>query len=571
MAELPPSYPFERSRYLGSVSRVSPLGVRVNFPFATEVTPSQYAGHRVARGQVGEFVVIESYGCAILGRITEIQLPDRDRLSVEPERNEGDEIPNPIGMIKLLGSVDLNSNRSSRGIGEVPRVGDYVYLAHPDFVRHAIVSTNGSKGGLIELGHLSGAPETRVSLPPSSIFGRHCAVLGTTGGGKSWSTARLVEQVAERGGKIVLLDPTGEYHTLRGPVRHVHLGGTRDGVADKRHFVSFPYFHLTEMDLFAFLQPSPGVQVPKLRDAIQSLKLIQLDPTLVDADTTVLIKAGKAKKPINHAIVVNDEALHAPSAFFEFKDLVEQVLEECVYPTDPNGQKHHWGARHPNSYDSCITLCMRITTFQKSQPMAPIFAPPEYMTDLTKVIGEFVADPDLRVLRVSMRYLAFEQHTRELVVNAIGRYLLGRARQGDFQKTPLVVAIDEAHQFLNKSIGDDNNKVLLDAFGLIAKEGRKYGLTCLLATQRPRDIPEDVLSQIGMFVVHRLINERDQLVVINASGVLDLSTAAFLPNLRDGEALIVGADSIMPMPIILNAPVHKPRLEENVEATWMTT
>lgn len=214
---------------------------------------------------------------------------------------------------------------------------------------------------------------------------------------------------------------------------------------------------------------------------------------------------------------------------------------------------------------------MRITTFQKSQPMTPIFAPHDYMTDLTRVIDEFLGDPDLRVLRVSMRHLAFEQNTRELVVNAIGRYLLSRARRGDFQKVPVVVAIDEAHQFLNKSIGDDNNKVTLDAFGLIAKEGRKYGLTCLLATQRPRDIPEDVLSQMGMFVVHRLINERDQSVVINASGILDLSTATFLPSLRDGEALIVGTDSIMPMPIILNAPKQKPRLEENVKTTWMTS
>ena len=60
---------------------------------------------------------------------------------------------------------------------------------------------------------------------------------------------------------------------------------------------------------------------------------------------------------------------------------------------------------------------------------------------------------------------------------------------------------------------NEHNKVELDAFGLIAKEGRKYGLTCVLATQRPRDIPEDVLSQIGMFVVHRLINERDRQIV----------------------------------------------------------
>src|ERR1700730_16608444 len=199
MSEKPAS-PFERSRYLGSVSRVSPLGVRVNLPFATEPAPSHYAGHRVTRGQVGELVVIESYSAAVIGRIVEIQLPDRDRLSVEPERNEGDEIANPIGTIRLLGSVDLNFSRSSRGIAEVPRIGDYVYLAHPEFMRFAINATSSARGNAIDVGHLSGAPETRIKLSPLVMFGRHCAVLGSTGGGKSWSTALLIEQIAARRG-----------------------------------------------------------------------------------------------------------------------------------------------------------------------------------------------------------------------------------------------------------------------------------------------------------------------------------------------------------------------------------
>jgi uncharacterized protein len=79
-----------------------------NLPFPTKAAPSQFAGHRVTRGQVREFVVIESYAAAVIGRIVEIQLPNRDRLSVEPARNDGDEVANPIGLIRLLCSVDLN-------------------------------------------------------------------------------------------------------------------------------------------------------------------------------------------------------------------------------------------------------------------------------------------------------------------------------------------------------------------------------------------------------------------------------------------------------------------------------
>ncbi|HCF4021726.1 TPA: ATP-binding protein, partial [Pseudomonas aeruginosa] len=103
------------------------------------------------------------------------------------------------------------------------------------------------------------------------------------------------------------------------------------------------------------------------------------------------------------------------------------------------------------------------------------------------------------------------------------------------------------------------SKTPLDAFGLIAKEGRKYSLTCVLATQRPRDIPDDVLSQMGMFIVHRLINDRDRNVVEKACGNLDASAAAFLPTLGQGEAIVVGVDSPMPLPVLIRRPAMPPQ------------
>ena len=67
----------------------------------------------------------------------------------------------------------------------------------------------------------------------------------------------------------------------------------------------------------------------------------------------------------------------------------------------------------------------------------------------------------------------------------------------------------------------------LTAFGDIAKEGRKYGLNIVMATQRARDIPEDVLSQIGTLIVHRLTNEKDQEIVKKAVGSIDNRSASF--------------------------------------------
>ena len=122
-----------------------------------------------------------------------------------------------------------------------------------------------------------------------------------------------------------------------------------------------------------------------------------------------------------------------------------------------------------------------------------------------------------------------------------------------------MVFVDEAHNFLGRQIGAEDYAAKLDAFELIAKEGRKYGLNICLASQRPRDITEGVLSQMGTLIVHRLTNDRDREVVERACGEIDRAASAFLPNLRPGEAAIIGTDFPIPLTIQIHEPVTKPK------------
>ena len=109
----------------------------------------------------------------------------------------------------------------------------------------------------------------------------------------------------------------------------------------------------------------------------------------------------------------------------------------------------------------------------------------------------------------------------------------------------------------------------LDAFEMIAKEGRKFGLNICLATQRPRDITEGVLSQMGTLVVHRLTNDRDREIVERACGEIDLSASSFLPNLRPGEAAIIGVDFPFPLAIQISSPTYRPRSDgPNYQKHW---
>lgn len=551
-----PVAPFDFSRYIGTVCHVRPSTVDVNLPRAASPIGSHYAGYAIQAGQVGEFVIIEGEEHAVLGRVIDVRLPERDRLSVEPTSDhEGD--ANPVGLVQLLTAVDLSTGMSLNGVPAHPRIGQHVYSAHPLIVKQAVEADTTSESNKVQLAVFPHAQNTSVSMTPASIFGRHCAILGATGGGKSWTLARLVEEVSRLKGKSILFDATGEFESQAGPVIHVYLGGSPSGPGDTRTFVCFPFRYLTETDIFVLFRPSAGAQAPKLREALRSLKVAKLAPAVTTGG--LVKKAGQPKAAFEAAMRAHEATLIAAYADFDITRLALQVQEECVFPTGFNAQATtHWGAAAGNDLAYCTSLISRIEAEVGSEAMACVFRP-DGLEPLPTVIDTFMADPTKNILRVSLESLPFEHNTRELVVNAIGRYLLRRAREGRFREKPLVLMLDEAHQFLDKTVGDEYNRAPLDSFGLIAKEGRKYALTCVLATQRPRDIPEDVLSQMGMFIVHRLINERDRAVVEKACGNLDAAAASFLPTLGQGEAILVGVESPMPLPVLVRPPRNEPQ------------
>ena len=206
----------------------------------------------------------------------------------------------------------------------------------------------------------------------------------------------------------------------------------------------------------------------------------------------------------------------------------------------------------------CLSLMSRISGILTSASFDCVFKSKD--PSLTDEISSFAANDD-RLLRICLSGVAFEFKAREIIANVIGRHLLNMARSGAFKSRPLVVIVDEAHNFLGRQIGSDDAVAKLDAFELIAKEGRKYGLNICLSTQRPREITEGVLSQMGTLVVHRLTNDRDREVVERACGEIDRSASSFLPNLKPGEAAIIGADFPIPLTIQMFPPNIKPLSE----------
>jgi DNA helicase HerA-like ATPase len=537
--------------YLGTTILVGTGVVHANMPAASA------KGHRrrLARGAVGDFVFIDCELVKILGRIVEVKVPESERLDLEPSLGERPE-PHPVGKIQLFSTIDAVSHDLRRGITSYPRVGDGVFLADSEALAEMIMQvTSSSEDVSIEVGSFDAGSELTFRLSPEKLFGRHCGILGSTGGGKSWTIATLLHQIAQHNGKAIVFDPTGEFSSVSAIDTHFSFSVKEDAA----ELVRFPYKLTTEDDLFALLRPSGQSQGPRLRDAIKSQKLAAVIASSVPAGITlengVIIKRQRQRKAFYDALDAHSQAVHATECQFEVGKLADQLVNECVWSTDRNDPSK-WGLPDEGALSYCEQLISRIRTVTNSPELACLFS--ENGKPFSEVMDEFLVNDKKSVLRISFRNVRFEHGTREILMNVIGRYMLGQARQDKFRRNPLIVVLDEAHQYLGRSIGDDNNAVKLDAFGLIAKEGRKYGLSVVLATQRPRDIPQDVLSQLGTLIVHRLTNDQDRETVERACGDLDRNAAAFIPTLSPGEAIVIGPDIPAPVPIRMSVPTSRP-------------
>lgn len=543
---------------IGVISGINAKGVTLNLTTVGSKSASYYRGERYGRGEVGELVLIEGQTSLTLGKLLDVRLPEKDRQGLSTLNNY--DAIDAIGYMQVLGSVCLSSLCVSAGITTYPRIGDSVYSAPAEFIAKLPELSDRNIANvqprLINLGAIADGVASDVAISPEKLFGRHCAILGSTGGGKSWTTSRLIQECAKfANAKIIVLDATGEYRSLLSTyTMHRHLGRPL-----QKHINSIPFrippTDFTESDFMTLFEPSGKVQGPKLREAIRSLRLVNLDPSI--AENGVLMKVNQSKTAFRAAMNKRDPVTQVPfsalvdlpSQPFDVKKLIKQVEQECCWSNNDA-----WGSA-TNDLGYCSSLFTRIQSVLKSPSFEVVFNETQDES-LGNILDDFLVSPTSRVLRLCLSATSYEFNAREILANVIGRKLLSYARQERFTMQPLLTVVDEAHNFLGKKVGFEEYAIHLDAFEIIAKEGRKYGLNICLTTQRPRDITEGVISQMGTLLVHRLTNHNDRELVERACGEVDKSMIDFLPNLKQGELAVVGVD----FPIPLTIQVHKPEI-----------
>ena len=306
MTENKPENPFSHHRFIGYVSKVAPDITQIHFPNSNLLKKFYHNGEVLHGGVVRNFVIIEGEDHGFLAKIISIELPEKDRSFLSEKSFLNDDKMQPIGRVEIQLAFEIFGDpkkgmKAKKGLDQYPPVGAKVYVCSSKFLAQ-FLKDFGKKDECEDLLKIATLPQDEsleIEISANALFGRHLGIVGTTGGGKSFTIAKLIEEMLkkDRGVKIVLLDATGEFD---------RFGSDEEKKVERRKFgkkedggnIYLDYKNLTESDLFALFTPSGQVQVPVLRNAIKSLKLAKClkdkeKSDFFDKKEGLIKKAGK--------------------------------------------------------------------------------------------------------------------------------------------------------------------------------------------------------------------------------------------------------------------------------------
>ncbi|MCF6214581.1 MAG: DUF87 domain-containing protein [Emcibacter sp.] len=402
-----------------------------------------------------------------------------------------------------------------RGITDFPVPGQLVYEVSYDDLE-AIFGDNDTNH--FHIGTVFPQHMTPASIKTDSMLGKHFAVLGSTGTGKSCTVALLIHRIVERmpKGHIIILDPHDEYATaFKDCGKHFDISNLR-----------LPYWMMNfeehvEMFIGRTDSAEREVEVDILRRCIYAAR--------VDAATSLQ----------SEKITVNSPIPYKLSFILEFLDNSMGKLD------------------NPDNLVSFMRIKAKVEELRRDVRFAFMFSGMLAHDNLKEVIKNLLRFPveDKPVSTIDLSGVPSE--IVNVVVSMISRLVFDFAvwTKGDNSR-PILLVCEEAHRYVPNS----ENTVFVSArksIERIAKEGRKYGVSLGLVSQRPADVSESALSQCGTIFAMRMNNERDQSFVEHVMPEGSKGTLAALSSLQNREALVVGEGVRAPVRVLLD------KLDEN--------
>jgi DNA helicase HerA-like ATPase len=478
------------------------------------------SGHsQVSAGQVGSYLKIKNGSGHTL-------------VTVERNYNAADKQGRAVPMVQLtpLGMIDRRGS-FSRGISRYPACGAEVHLVSEDSLAR-IFSSYGDAD--FKVGGLAAFDSIGVNLDASAFFGRHAAILGQSGAGKSWTVTSLVQSTlrAMPEAHIVLLDMHGEYcdKQVDGQLTQspFHSGKVRSFGAED---LEFPYWLLSFSDLCELLI-NPD-------DQHASIQISFLRETMI-----------RLREEVNSHLELGHITVDSP-LYYSLEEL-HQAIKEA------NSATADFGKQKLATYGKFDQPLIRLNSLLNDNRYDFMMKPKkrnssESLTDLMRdLIG--LGNPRASITVIDLSTVSYD--VVPMVAAQIGRL----AYEFNFwnplcMEFPIFLICEEAHEYIPRE-DIARYREARRSMERISKNGRKYGVGLCVVSQRPHDVSETVLAQCSSFICLRISNPDDQEYVRSMVPDASRGTFAALTSLSKGEAIALG--EAVPMPVRFKVDMPDP-------------
>ncbi len=460
-------------------------------------------------GQIGGYVVVQQYGLKLLAMITRMY-------EGSIQSGEADKLLELI----LLGEIN-KAGEFQRGVRHYPATGAELHAVGVPDIKS--IFSKFSKYNFAP-GYMPSHRSLDVSLDPSVLFGRHFAILGQSGSGKSWTVANLIQRAVKSMPKahIIILDLHGEYswETDEGE-RKSAFKEEEVRYLDARQ-LEIPYWLMTFAELVDLLidrtDDGSSVQTAFLRETIYSLK-------------------KKSAKQLNIETVSIDSPI-----YFSIQELYNEFKEA-------NEQRSDFGKSQGALFGQFDEFMIKLGS-KLNDVRYDFLLKPKKRTNSASLAGllrDFVGlgVPKKPITIIDLSPVPFD--VRPTVSAQIGRlafeFNYWNPRNREF---PILLVCEEAHAYIPR---DSNPQFegTRKSMERIAKEGRKYGVGLCVVSQRPHELSETVLAQCATFLCLRITNPDDQAYIRKLVPQAEGNLMDTLSSLGRGELMAMGEAAPLPI------------------------
>lgn len=469
----------------------------------------------------------------------------------------GEEVHSEVNLVRitLIGTLlDRDGARSNvfrRTLETVPEIEASCFAMEGERLTRFMGVISEVAGGTqrLSLGAYTLDQKAEAYVNGNRLFQRHALVVGSTGSGKSWTTARLLEQVAELdSANAIVFDMHGEYASMKGDgFVHLRVAGPSDieagrGLADG--VLHLPYWLMSYEALVSMFVDGSDANSPN-----QSMVMSR---AIVDAKKSFL-EAGGHSEVLANFTIDSPVPFAMASVFSELDRLNSEMVAGAR------------GEKQGDFHGKLSRLIQRLDGKRSDRRLGFLFPAPGIADSyawLDQVVRLLLGSRAANGGSGGVKIIDFSEVPSDilpLIVGMVARmafHVQQWSQQG--VRHPVALFCDEAHLYVPQEPTSGAAENAIATFERIAKEGRKYGVGLVVISQRPAEVNRTVVSQCNNLIAMRLTNGDDQAVVRR---LLPDSLGGFgdlLPVLDTGEALVVGDAILLPTRIRIAKPINEP-------------